>query len=171
MDNATLRKIEAIAKALQERPVLRIEVIGAADRKGDREALALQKMDAEVRRRFTKGGTKHLQAVMTPEREFEFLSDLFAEKLGKQPMKQEELAVGKTVDRVLTTDELRQQLIPAMTVEESELRALAQSRAETIREQLITQGRLNEERVRLVEVDVNDPGGDKVQSRLNLTVD
>ena len=72
---------------------------------------------------------------------------------------------------MLTTDELRQQLIPAMTVEESELRALAQSRAETIREQLITQGRLNEERVRLVEVDVNDPGGDKVQSRLNLTVD
>lgn len=171
MENEAARKIESIAKALQERPVLRIEVIGAADRKGDREALALQKMDAEVRRRFTKGGKKNLQAVMTPEREFEFLSDLFAEKLGKQPTKREELAGGKIVDRVLTTDELRRQLIPVMTVEESELRGLAQNRAEAIREQLIAQGRLPEDRVRLVEVDVSDSGGEKVQSRLNLTGD
>ena len=148
---------------------MRIEVIGAADPTRDREALALQKMNTEVQRRFTKGGTKNLQAVLAPERELEFLSDLYAEKLGKQPLKREEVPGGKVVERVLTVDELRQQLIPAMTVEESELRSLAQGRAKAIREQLTAQGRLPEERVFLVEVELSDSAGEKVHARLNLT--
>ena len=147
---------------------------GAVGRAGrhvgrDRDALALQKMNAEVQRRFTKGGTKNLQAVLSPEREFEFLSDLYAEKLGKQPMKREELPGGPVVERVLTGDELRRQLIPAMAVEESELRALAQERAHAIREQLIAPGRLPEERVFLVEVELTDSAEDKVRARLNLS--
>jgi uncharacterized protein involved in outer membrane biogenesis len=162
------QKIESIAKALQERPALRVEVIGAADLTRDRDALALQKMSAEVQRRFTKGGTKNLNAEPSPEREFEFLSDLYAEKLGQQPTKREELPGGKVVERVLAVDELRRQLIPAMTVEESELRTLAQSRAKAIREQLVQQGRLPEERVFLVEVELKESGGEKVKARLNL---
>ncbi len=130
LELAEQQKIESLAKALQERPALRVEVIGAADLTRDRDALALQKMSAEVQRRFTKGGTKNPQAAVSPEREFEFLSDLYAEKLGKQPTKREELPGGKSVERVLTVDELRQQLIPAMAVEESELRSLAQEPCE-----------------------------------------
>jgi hypothetical protein len=163
------RKIESIAKALQERPVLRIEVIGSADPKRDRDAIALQKIGAEVQRRFTKGGTKNLQSALAPEREFEFLSDLYAEKLGRQPTKREEVSGGKFVERVLTADELRQQLIPAMTVEESEVRSLAQDRAKAIRELLIGPGRLPEERVFLVEPEVAAPEGTQIRAHLNLT--
>ena len=169
LESAGQQKIELIAKALLERPALRVEVIGAADLKRDREALALQKMSAEVQRRFTKGGTKNLQSVLSQEREFEFLSDLYAEKLGKQPTKREEAQGGKVVERVLTVDELRQQLLPAMTVEESELRSLAQGRAKAIREQLIAQGRLPEERVFLVEAELTSSEGEMVRARLNLT--
>jgi hypothetical protein len=93
-----------------------------------------------VQRRFTQGGTKNVQAVPSPAREFELLSDLYAEKLGKQPTKREELPGGKAVELVLTADELRQQLFPAMTVDDSELRLLAQARAKVVREQLIQQG-------------------------------
>ena len=168
LESAGQQKIESIAKALQERPALRVEVIGAADLKRDRDALALQKMSAEVQRRFTKGGTKNLQAVVSQEREFEFLSDLFAEKLGKQPTKREQTAGGKTVERVLSVDELRQQLLPAMAVEESELRSLAQRRAKAIREQLIAPGRLPEERVFLVEAELINSDGQQVRARLNL---
>ena len=168
LERAEQQKIESLAKALQERPALRVEVIGAADLTRDRDALALQKMSAEVQRRFTKGGTKNLQAVVSQEREFEFLSDLYAEKLGKQPTKREEVTGGKAVERVLSVDELLQQLIPSISVEESELRSLAQGRAKTIREQLIAPGRLPEERVFLVEPELIHSEGTQVRNRLNL---
>ncbi|MDQ1290563.1 MAG: hypothetical protein QG615_353, partial [Nitrospirota bacterium] len=169
LESVEQRKIESIAKALQERPALRVDVAGAADPARDREALAVQKIAAEVQRRFTQGGTKNLQAVPSPSREFELLSDLYAEKLGKQPMKREELPGGKFVERVLTADELRQQLFPAMTVEESELRLLAQGRARAIREQLIEQGRLPEDRVFLIDAELTPSEGKQVRVRLNLT--
>jgi len=163
------RKIDSIAKALQERPALRVDVIGTADPARDRDALAMQKISADVQRRFTQGGTKNLQAVLSPSREFELLSDLYAEKLGKQPMKKEALPGGKSVERVLTADELRQQLVPAMGVEESELRLLAQARAKAIRERLIEQGSLPEERVFLVEVELAASEGKPIRAHLNLT--
>lgn len=169
VESAEQQKIGSIAKALQERPALRIEVIGVADSVRDREALARQKITAEVQRRFTRGGTKNLEAVPSPAREFELLSDLYAEKLGKQPMKREEMPGGRFVERVLTADELRQQLFPAMIVEDPELRLLAQSRAKAIREQLIGPGQLPEERVFLVEAELAVSEGKQVRVHLNLT--
>ncbi|MBS0169053.1 MAG: DUF748 domain-containing protein, partial [Nitrospira sp.] len=162
-------KIDSIAKALQERPGLRVDVIGVADPARDRDALAIQKITAEVQRRVTHGGTKHLQTAISPSREFELLSDLYAEKLGKQPTKKEELPGGKSVERVLTADEVRQQLVPAMAVEESELRQLAQGRAKAIREQFIERGGLPEDRVFLVEVELTPSTSDQVRAHLNLT--
>ena len=169
LESAEQRKIESIAKALQERPALRVDVAGTADPARDREALALQKIGAEVQRRFTQGGTKNLQAVPSSSREFELLSDLYAEKLGKQPMKREELPGGKFVERVLTADELRQQLSPAMTVEDSELRQMGQGRARAIREHLIEQGGLPEDRVFLIDAELAPSEGKQVRVRLNLT--
>ncbi len=163
------QKITSIATALQKRPALRVEVAGAADPKRDRDALALQKMKAEVQRRFTKGGTEAADIAIPPQREFEFLSDLYAEKLGKQPTKSVETANGTTVDRVLTADELREQLVPAIAVAESELRSLAQERAKAIRAQLLAAGRLTEERVYLVESELISSEGEKVRAHLNLT--
>ena len=116
-----------------------------------------------------KAERKISQAVLSPEREFEFLSDLYAEKLGKQPTKREEVTGRKNRRTGADGDELRQQLIPAMTVEESELRSLAQGRAKAIREQLIAAGRLPEERVFLVEAELIHSEGEKVRNRLNLT--
>lgn len=169
LEPAEQHKLESIAKALQERPALRVEVAGIADPARDRQALALRKIAAEVQRRFTQGGTKNLEAAPSPSREFELLSDLYAEKLGKQPMKREDLPGGKSVERVLTAEELRQQLFPAMTVEDSELRSLAQERAKTIREHLIEQGHLSDERVFLVEAELAASDKPQIRVRLNLT--
>jgi hypothetical protein len=169
VESVEQKKIETIAKALQERPALRVDVVGVADPVRDRQALALQKIAAEVRRRFTQGETKNLLAAPSPAREFELLSDLYAETLGKQPTKREEVSGGKSVERVLMTDELRQELFPAMRVEESELRLLAQARAKAIRELLIGPGQLPEERVFLVEVELAASEGMQVRAHLNLT--
>lgn len=58
LESVEQRKVESIAKALQERPALRVDVAGAADPARDREALALQKIVTEVQRRFTQGEPK-----------------------------------------------------------------------------------------------------------------
>jgi hypothetical protein len=169
LEEVEQRKLGSIAKALQERPALLVEIAGAADFEADRDALALKKITEEVQRRFSKGRAKNTDAVPSQEREFELLSDLFAEKMGKQPTKREETPGGKSVERVLTAEELRRQLIPAMKVDESELRSLAQARAKAIREQLVQQGQLPEERLFLVEIELEASEGKQVRTHLNLT--
>lgn len=72
-------------------------------------------------------------------------------------------------ERVLTVDELRQELWPAMGVDEGDLRALAQARAKAIREYVLTEGKLTEDRVFLVDVEVGGDGGASTRSHLNLT--
>ncbi len=64
---------------------------------------------------------------------------------------------------------MRQQLVVAMPVSDSDLRILAQQRAEQMRGQLAGDGKLADERVFLTEVDLTASDHDKVRSRLNLT--
>ena len=162
-------KLASLAKALEDRPALRLEIRGTADPKRDRDALALEKIAEELKRRFTYGGKKNLQSAMSKERESELLTDLYAEKFGKQPTKTETLPDGKTVVRVLAPEAIRAELVPAMTVEEDELRDLARERAKAVREDLVTQDKVPEDRVFLVEVDVVKSETEKVRSHLNLT--
>jgi len=56
-----------------------------------------------------------------------------------------------------------------MPVSDSDLRILAQQRAEQMRGQLAGDGKLADERVFLTEVDLTASDHDKVRSRLNLT--
>jgi hypothetical protein len=66
-------------------------------------------------------------------------------------------------------EEMRQQLVAAMPVPDSDLRLLAQQRAEQMRGQLAGDGTLADDRVFLTEVDLSASEHDKVRSRLNLT--
>jgi uncharacterized protein involved in outer membrane biogenesis len=162
-------KLTQLAKALEERPALRLEIIGSADPKRDRDAIAMQKITEELQRRFTQGGKKNLQATVPPEREAELLGDLYAEKLGKQATKTEVLPNGKSVVRVLASEDIRAELVPVMTVPESDLRTLAQERAKTVRDVLVRDGKVPEDRLFLVEVNLAGSDKEKVRTRLNLT--
>lgn len=122
-----------------------------------------------MKRRFTQGGKKNLQAALPKERELELLGDLYAEKLGKQATKSEVLPNGKTVVRVLEAEAMQAELVPAMTVDEDELRELARTRAKAVREDLVAQNKVPEDRVFLVEVEVAKGEQDKIRMRLNLT--
>ncbi len=169
IEDAAGEKVETLIKALNERPALRLEVIGTADPKRDRDALATSKVEAELQRRFTQGGKTNLQATLSKDRELALLGDLYAEKLGKQPTKRTQVSGGESVERVLTAEEIRQQLVPAMTVEEGELRRLAQDRAKAIRETLMATGEMSEDRIFLVEAEVTASEGERIPARLNLT--
>ncbi|HET9961939.1 MAG TPA: DUF748 domain-containing protein [Nitrospiraceae bacterium] len=162
-------KLSQLAKALEERPALRLEITGSADRKRDRDAIALGKIGEEVQRRFTQGGKKNLQSAPSMEREAELLGDLYAEKVGRQATKTEVLANGKSVVRVLSPEEIRTELISVMPVTEGELRTLAQRRAQSVREALVGEGKVPEDRLFLVDVDLVDSKEQKVRTRLNVT--
>jgi hypothetical protein len=69
----------------------------------------------------------------------------------------------------LTIEDMRQQLVAAIPVPDSDLRFLAQQRAEQIRGQLAGDGKLADDRVFLTEVDLTVSDRDKVRSRLNIT--
>ena len=68
-----------------------------------------------------------------------------------------------------TIEEMRQQLVAAMPVPDSDLHLLAQQRAEQMRGQLTGDGKLADERVFLTEVDLTASDHEKVRSRLNIT--
>jgi DNA-directed RNA polymerase subunit F len=103
------------------------------------------------------------------EREAELLGDLYAEKVGRQATKTEVLANGKSVVRVLSPEEIRTELISVMPVTEGELRTLAQRRAQSVREALVGEGKVPEDRLFLVDVDLVDSKEQKVRTRLNVT--
>ncbi len=118
--------------------------------------------------RLGKTNKKSSQALPTAEREFDLLNELYIEKFGKQPMKREETGGGKSVERVMSRDEIREELIGAAEVSEQELRELAQARAGEIRQYLVQQGRAEEQIVVTgVELTARERSG--VRSRLNLT--
>ena len=65
---------------------------------------------------------------------------------------------------------MKAKLVETIQVEEAELRSLAQDRANKIRDYLIQQGRIPEDRVFLIEVNLNgEIGEESVKSPLTLT--
>jgi hypothetical protein len=64
---------------------------------------------------------------------------------------------------------MKQWLVAAILVDESELRTLARQRAEQVRDQLIQGGKLAEERVFLLEIDLTVSGNEQVRSPLTIT--
>jgi hypothetical protein len=163
-----LKKLEALAKGLEERPGLRLEITGTADPVRDRKVLGLQKLKAQllVRWQQRKGASKEVDLPIVEEERA--IKELFDEQRSQQPVATP--AQGAQVaSKPPTIEEMRQQLVAAMPVPDSDLRLLAQQRAEQMRGQLAGDGKLADERVFLTEVDLTASEHDKVRSRLNLT--
>jgi hypothetical protein len=163
-----LKKVEAIAKGLDERPGLRLEVTGTADPVRDREVLALQKLNAQLLARWQRGKGISKQADLPIVEEERAIKELFDQQRSLQPVAAP--AEGAQLpSKPPTIEEMRQQLVAAIPVPDSELRLLAQQRAEQVRGQLIVDGKLADERVFLTEVDLTASEHEKVRSRLNIT--
>jgi hypothetical protein len=163
-----LKKVEAIAKGLDERPGLRLEITGTADPVRDRKVLALQKLNAQLLARWQRGKGISKQADLPIVEEERAIKELFDQQRSLQPVATP--AEGAQLpSKPPTIEEMRQQLVAAIPVPDSELRLLAQQRAEQVRGQLIVDGKLADERVFLTEVDLTASDHEKVRSRFNIT--
>ena len=162
-----LKKFETLAKGLEERPGLRLEITGTADPVRDREVFGLQKLKAQLLARWQReNGAPKIAELPMGEEEL-MIKELFEQQRSQQPVTTTEDA--QVASKPPTIEEMRQQLVAAIPVPDSDLRLLAQQRAEQMRGQLTVDGKLADERLFLTDVDLTTSGHEKVRSRLNIT--
>lgn len=148
-----LKKLEVLAKGLEERPGLRLEISGTVDPSQDRPALGLQKLKAQLLARWQqeKGNSKAVDLPGTEEERA--IKELFQQQRNQKPVATS-MDVAQATSKPPTIEEMRQQLVAAIPVPDSDLRLLAQQRAEQISGQLVRDGKLADERAFLTEVDL-----------------
>jgi hypothetical protein len=165
-----VKKFEALAKGLEERPGLRLEITGTADPELDRAAIRMRKLREQLiaMRQRERGGASPQSEELSSDDESRLVIDLY-ETQREQLEKTAPSRPTEAVQKPLTVPEMKQRLVAAILVDESELRALARQRAEQVRDQLIEGGKLAEERVFLLETDLTVSGNEQVRSPLTIT--
>jgi hypothetical protein len=169
--SAELKKLAVLTKGLEERPGLRLEIIGAADPVKDRQALGYQNLHAQVlaRWRQERGTSKEMN--VPSDQEARLVKELFDLQVGQSPAPPVEATPGQpnVAAKPPTVDDMKQQLVAAMPIDESALRNLARQRAERIRQQIAGEGKIAEERLFLTEVNLAASGQELVRSSLSIT--
>ncbi len=171
LNAAQQAKLDSLAKALNERPNLKLDLRGAAAPSADREALAARAIAAQIN---PEGGNFDLTQLTKTGRErlFKLYSAAFQEdpflllpekdESGKKiPREQRETAIA---------DSTYHQLLANYPASESELRALAQGRAAAIKDRLIVNGGIEELRIFLQDVDIQ-AGAENGEVRVKLSLD
>jgi outer membrane protein OmpA-like peptidoglycan-associated protein len=178
-------KLTALGKTLAERPGLRLDITGAADSSVDGRALAEAKLLTQLKQaKFVQQPLSGDQATgsvelleLTNEEETQYLMQLYEKKYGASaiskvegtPNVQESGSEGKS-PQVLTVAEMKAKLLEGISLDEGQLRVLAQERAQQIRDYLIQKGNVQGNQVFLVEVAMNPMTEEgMVQSPLALT--
>jgi hypothetical protein len=168
-------KLTALAKALDDRPALRLEITGAADPQVDRQALAAGELRKQLqKRKFVQNSASAMKEVsveqieLNPEEERRLLSELYVEKFGVQPQTPPPSSEGKAAG-LPSPEQMQSKLVEAIQVEDEQLRLLAQERAQTIRDYLIQEGKVSGDRVFVVEPNLSPVSGEGiVKSPLSL---
>ncbi len=160
-----MKKIDALAKGLEERPGLRLEITGTADPTRDRQAVALQRLQDLLRSRWRQENGNMQESDLPLSAEARLITKLFDQRQSQQPMEP------RPPDAVQppTLEEMKRNLAESIRVDDDTLRSLARARAEQVQAVIVGDGKLPEERVFLTDVDLTTSDDGKVQSRLNIT--
>ncbi|MDK2745139.1 MAG: DUF748 domain-containing protein [Nitrospira sp. BO4] len=159
--NGEIAKLDALEKALDERTGLRLDITGTFDATLDGAALRTMKLREQL---FAlRGGAKSNQDELSPQEEQRLVEKLFA-KLPVQP-------TDPTADGTAqpTVEEMKRKLAAAVQISNSELEALARQRAEAVRNRLLDDEKLTEERVGLLDPAGAESGHEKVRTQLSLS--
>ena len=184
-------KLTKVAKALTERPGLRLEIAGSADSNLDRQAMANAKLRQQLQQAkmrevqaATSDGSKQMDEVdLDSEDESRLIEILYDEQFGGHNTSQASPpGTGGPSDRPgeanggnpnspnLTVEAKKQKLLEKITIPERDLRNLARARAQSIRDQLVQQGQIPANRLFIIEVDLNPVSNkETVQSTLALS--
>jgi hypothetical protein len=156
-----VKKLDALKKALEERAGLRLDIKGMTDSTLDRVALQTMKLRAQL---FAmQGGTNPDQEELSPKVEQRLVEKLYAKLPPPDP------AAAPAEPTQPTVKEMKQKLAAAIQISEKEFEALARQRAEAIRNRLLEDGVLTEDRVVLLATGDAESGYEKVRTQLSLS--
>jgi uncharacterized protein DUF748 len=143
-------KLLTLATALNDRPALKVEVVGFVDRERDdegyRNELLLKKMHAEkflamVKEKKTRPGDSPGTVQIAPEEYAGYLKAVYARE--EFPKPRNILGLVKT----LPDAEMKKLILANTVVGEQQLRSLAEARAAGVREFLVEQGKVDSARL------------------------
>lgn len=144
------KKLEVLAKALNERNALKLEITGRADPEADREGAkraALERaMQAEKLKDLKKAGEgKSLEEIeIAPEESKTYLTRAYKEAKFPKPRNM----IGLQKD--LPVEEMEKLMLTNLPVSDDDVKALAARRAEVVQGWLVDQGKVPPERVFLL---------------------
>jgi len=164
--------LDTLAKALEERPNLRLEVEGRAAQSADGPLLAEQRLQREFRetwykvlqRRGDKVPASPDELTVSADEQAALLEGIYRTRLKQQPP-----AEWAALDSEQRLQNMRQAVLDSWAKSKLLLRQLAQQRAATIKDYLVEQGGLYDERVYLIDANLGEPEADgRVLTTLHL---
>jgi hypothetical protein len=152
---------KSLAKALEERPGLRVDITGTADPGSDRLALAALKLRDDLKRLKlkemedgTKGRPAPSEVELTDTDEEHLLKALYGQKFGRQAVRE----VSDKAHAAATAGTLKEKLLATYEVDEPELRRLAEERAAQVREHFIRSNGVLPDQVFLLDAKLEPTG-------------
>lgn len=149
---AGLKKIDTLARALYERPALNLEIVGHADPEEDREGLKTYRMTRKVKARKLKDVIRRgdpppsLDEVQVSPAEYEkYLTGVYQDEKFPKPR----TAVGTV--KPLPVAEMEKLILAHTIVRDEDLKVLAAERAREVREALLKSGKVDADRIFIVE--------------------
>lgn len=164
--------LDTLAKALEERPNLRLEVEGQAAQSADGPLLAEQRLQREFRETWYKVLQRRGDKVPASPDELTVAEDEQAallEGIYRARLKQQPPAEWSELDSEQRQQNMRKAVLDSWAKSKLLLRQLAQQRAATIKDYLVEQGGLYDERVYLIDANLGEPEADgRVLTTLHL---
>jgi hypothetical protein len=158
--NEKVGTLKSLAKALEERPGLRVDITGTADPASDREALAALRLRKDLKE-LQRESKDRTTAAQTPgEGQLDVTDDphllkaLYVKKFGGQSP----TGLSKTANTGEAVEALKEKLLTSYTVDEAELRRLAEERAAKVREELLSSDGVLPEQIFLLDAKLDQPG-------------
>ncbi|MEE8327395.1 MAG: hypothetical protein V3R32_01190 [Nitrosomonadaceae bacterium] len=166
------KRLQALSKALADRPALKLEITGYADPENDPEGLKRAMLDRKVEaQKIAEGAEKgesggSLQDVsIEPEEYEEFLELAYKEEKFDKPKN----AIGFTKD--LPVPEMEQLMLANINAGNDELRQLAVQRGKAARDWLVEKGGISNDRVFVTEPEIeSEADGKKLGSKAKFTI-
>lgn len=163
LTTAAIKKLENLAKAMNDRPALSLEVTGRVDPDTDREGSKRAALDRAVRAEKVKDQVKKgveggsVETVTVDAKEYpEYLKQAYKNAKFPKPRN----LVGMQKD--LPVEEMEKLMLANLPAGDEELRALGERRAEVVQAWLVEQGKVPMERVFLMPPKMTkDEKGDK----------
>lgn len=163
-------KLATLAKALTERPGLKLDIVGHADPVRDLDGLKHVALDRKVRaiktRDLQEAGTElPAGGVVVDKEEYPaLLLRAFKAETFKKPRN----AIG--LEKTLPQSEMEQMMIANVQVDHDDLQSLARRRSQAAKDWLMKKGLVPDERIYIVAAHDADPGEKAATARVDFTL-